>query len=47
MIFFNRKRKKASMKRHPSYIWNKPLEITKINDSTLYVDTRKLRRDGE
>lgn len=47
MIFFNRKRKMESMKRHPSYIGDKPLETTKINDSTIYVDTKKLRRDCE
>jgi len=43
---FHRKknRKLESMKRHPSYV--APLEVTKINNSTFYVNTSRFRRDS-
>ena len=44
MFHKKKKRRLESKKRHPSYV--EPLKITKINDSTLYVDTSFLRRDG-
>jgi len=45
-MFFNRRKKKASMKRHPSQL-GRPLEMTKINNSTFWVDIKKIRKDGE